>query len=367
MVQRRELPKYQMIRDELLSWIEVRSLVPGDRLPTEADLAEHFVVSRQTIRQAVGELVQKGVLERIQGSGTYYRGRLGSNTERTSSGMIGVITTYISDYIFPHIIRGIEERLSANGYSPLLFSTQNDPKKERKALESLFEKGVDGVIAEATKSAYTNRNADLLYQLEERNIPIVMLHATYPDLSVPLVEVDDRYGGYLATKHLVDLGHTRIGAILKMDDRQGLRRMEGYLRALSESGRTFNSDAVAFYATEEGDSVVSSYGMRIMQLEPAARPTAVFCYNDTIATELISELGNKGLVVPRDISIIGFDDAPLASRSHPPLTTIEHPKYDMGVQAGDLILQLMKHEETIQRVYTFTPKLIIRASTQTFN
>ena len=223
-------------------------------------------------------------------------------------------------------------------------------------------KGVDGIIAEATKSAYANPNIDLFKQLQARGIPVVMIHATYPDLHIPVIEVDDRRGSYLAVRHLIELGHHRIGAIMKMDDRQGLRRMEGFLSALNESGLTYNSDHVAFYTTEQQSSISVSYVHGLTQMDTVERPTAIFCYNDSIATHLLSALRQNDLSVPEDISVVGFDDAPMASQSFPPLTTIEHPKHEMGTLAADTILHLIRREPVRELVYTFNPHLVERSS-----
>lgn len=358
----REVPKYQWIRDEILSWIEAGSITPGDKLPIESELATQFSASRQTIRQAVGELVTKGYLERIQGSGTYYVGQPVLNINSANSGIIAIVTTYISDYIFPHIIRGIEERLSADGYSPLLFTTQNDVAKERKALEDILSKSVDGIIAEATKSAYPNPNIDLFKQLQLQGTPVVMIHATYPDLVTPIIEVDDRKGAYLAVKHLLNNGHTHIGTIMKMDDRQGLRRMEGFLQAITEAGSTYNSDHVAFYTTEQQTTISSNYAQSLLRMDPLTRPTAVFCYNDQIATHLMMALRDSDVSIPDDISVIGFDDAPMASQSYPSLTSIEHPKYAMGEAAAETVLHMIHRETVSEPVHTFLPKLVERNS-----
>ncbi len=361
---KRRIPKYQVIKDTLLSWGKEGQLTPGSKLPIEGELAKIFSASRQTVRQAVGELVQEGILERKQGSGTYLRDRRTNSASPTVEAqyIIGVITTYISDYIFPHIIRGIEERLSIDGYSPLLFSTQNDPQKERRALEAILARSVDGVIVEPTKSAVTSTNGDLFAELQTRGIPVVMLHATYDELDVPKIEVNDHLGAVLATEHLISLGHTKIGGIMKIDDKQGMRRFEGFLHA----GGTFTNDLMSFYTTEGQLLVCQQYVDRLMKMTPTERPTAVFCYNDAIASDFIVKLRERGFSVPNDISVIGFDDSQLATLSSPPLTTIEHPKMSMGIKAAETILQLLHDPDSSRSIstYTFQPQLVIRESTQ---
>lgn len=359
----KSIPKYQVVRDALTDWIKSGELSLGDRLPTESDLAKRFEVSRQTVRQAVGELVQKGVLERIQGSGTYYKESSETNVAARNTRIVGVVTTYISDYIFPHIIRGIEGRLSEHNFSPLLYSTQNNHARERRALEDILERGVDALIVEATKSATPNTNIDLYHQLAQRGIPVVMIHAKYPELQVPLIEVDDVEGGRLATRHLSGLGHKKIGAIMKLDDSQGVRRLEGFMDAVGELQLQFRANYLAFYSTEDESIVAESYAKRLAAMGQEQRPTAVFCYNDAIAAGLIRFLRNESIKVPNEIAVAGFDDAPIAALSHPQLTTISHPKVAMGIKSADVVLQCLDGNLPNPLVYTYPATLVQRGST----
>jgi len=367
MAGKRGTPKYQVIKDALLSWITEGRIIPGDKLPVEDELAETFVVSRQTVRQAVGELVTEGILQRKQGNGTYFQGMpMPAPVQEKinpSRHIIGIVTTYISDYIFPSIIRGIEERLSADGYSPLLFSTQNDSLTERRALKTILARGVEGVIVEPTKSAIPNYNADLYKELKQSCIPVVLLHARYDDLHAPVIGMDDLHGAVLATRHLLERGHKRIGAIMKIDDKQGVPRLEGFLKA----GGTFSHELISFYTTESRYRVSEHYVERLTQMAPVDRPTALFCYNDAIATDIIVKLRERGLSIPEDISIVGFDDSQLATIGYPPLTTVAHPKSLMGIRAADTILQLIDQSGlAVQEIadFLYTPSLIVRDSTR---
>ena len=153
--------------------------------------------------------------------------------------IIGVITTYISDYIFPSIIRGIERRLNEANYSLLLASTNNDVEQEKKALEMMLSFGVDGLIVEPTKSNLYNPNIAYYLSFKEQDIPFIMINAYYEELDVPFLCLDDVQSSYLATKELISKGHTQIGLISKMDDLQGKYRMKGYIKALGEAKLRF--------------------------------------------------------------------------------------------------------------------------------
>jgi GntR family transcriptional regulator of arabinose operon len=375
MARSRGTPKYRQIVQELRAWMESGEIGPGDKLPVETELAGKFRVSRQTVRQAVGELVREGLLERKQGSGTYVQfPRPQKGTEeavQAGARIVGVVTTYISDYIFPHIIRGIEERLRSQDYSPLLFSTQNDQMKERQALESLLKSPAAAIIVEPTKSALPNPNLDLYSALKERRIPVVMMHAGYDEWDAPVVRIDDRVGVRLAVEHLARLGHRRLGALLKSDDKQGLYRLQGLLEGIVQDALSLDAGWLRFFGTETRESAVALYAQRLEKTGPAERPTAVFCYNDAIASDLIRHLRDFGIPVPEKISVVGFDDSSLAAAAYPMLTTVEHPKFAMGVKLADVILRMLEAggdpaqaPDTHPRDdYVFVPRLRVRDST----
>ncbi|WP_313351536.1 GntR family transcriptional regulator, partial [Exiguobacterium sp.] len=171
--------KYSIVKDHILDWIKDGTVRPGEKIPPESELVQSFKVSRHTIRQAVGELVNEGYLYREQGSGTYCSQVLptleAEITERANNGKnIGVITTYMSDYIFPSIIRGIESHLASKGYTLTLSCTNNDVDKERQCLEMMLDRQIDGLIVEPTKSSNYNPNIKYYLELEQQNIPYLM-------------------------------------------------------------------------------------------------------------------------------------------------------------------------------------------------
>lgn len=226
-------PKYQLIIDDIKSHILSGTYKPGDRIPSEYVLQENYQVSRQTVRKAILELSNEGFLRSEKGSGTYvsthYRSKAGV---RSMNKTIGVITTYISDYIFPSIIRGIESRLNEDNYSLLLASTNNDIEQEKKALEMMLSYGVDGLIVEPTRSNVYNPNIAYYLSFKEQDVPLVMINAYYEELEVPFFCLDDVQSSYLATRELITKGHSQIGIIAKMDDLQGKYRMKGFIKAL---------------------------------------------------------------------------------------------------------------------------------------
>ncbi|WP_051344284.1 GntR family transcriptional regulator [Alicyclobacillus herbarius] len=361
--------KHLQVSDTIREWIQDGRFQPGDQLPTEIELAEEFQVSRHTIRQAISSLTAAGLVTRVQGRGTFVaQPHVSRDTQPTR--MIGVLTTYINDYIFPHIIRGIEQELSQAGYSVLLFSTSNDFSRERDALRRILDTQVDGLIVEPTKSALANPNLDLYLQILERNIPMVMLHASYLELCTPTIRIDDVGAAQELTTHLLDLGHRRIGGLFKSDDIQGKFRMRGFLKALKAKGVLPTSRFISMYETETRRDVLESFVQRILSTSPESRPEALVCYNDEIAFELLAALVRHGIRVPEDISLVGFDDAPLASMAEVPLTTMTHPKTEMGYTAARFMLEALQHANSMDRGagdYVLESQLVKRTSTRKVN
>ena len=357
--------KYQQVKNNIKRWILDGHVDGEGRIPSENVMSELFGVSRQTIRQATGELVNEGWLHRQQGRGTFaVAGVMRTANVQLAHLRIGVITTYLVDYIFPHIIKGIESSLVSQGHSLSLYSTGNDVRTERRALEMALRQGVDGLIIEPTKSTHPNPNIDLYLLMEQRNIAFVMLHSSYVELNASVVSLDDARGAYLATSHLFELGHRIVGAIFKSDDAQGRARFRGFVKAHQDHHVPIQGKLIKTYATEDKESVVERFAEEALHEEVA--PTAVVCYNDDIAMTLILRSRELGLDVPRDISVTGFDDSALADNGFVQLTTIRHPKQEMGEAAAQMLLDLLRNKDTmwVPREHVFEAKLIVRSSTR---
>ncbi|HEX7713107.1 MAG TPA: GntR family transcriptional regulator [Bacillota bacterium] len=348
-------PKHQRLKDYLLHMMQTGAIAPGEQLPSENLLAEQHQVSRHTVRQALGALENEGWICREQGRGTF----CANPADRSAGRKIAVMTTYISDYIFPGIIRGIEEVLSASGYTLILTNTHNDLIKEAQCLEKLLSQGINGLIIEPTRSAIPNPNLTYYRRLEERHLPYLLIHAVYPDLDPAYIIMDDVKGGYLATQYLLQLGHRRIAGIFKQDDLQGLNRKRGFTQALSEYGITVEPALAGNFQTEQLSSYPFSFTQRLLQSPDP--PTAIVCYNDQVALKVLEATRMIGLKVPEDISLIGYDDSSLAVATEVKLTTVRHPQVEMGRQASRLLIEML--ERQVDRPhFIYPPELIIRDS-----
>ncbi len=355
-------PKFGHVKDEIKEKIIRRTWNPGDKIPSENMLAEQYHISRQTVRKAIAELTEEGFLYAEHGRGTFVSER--TIHTRTSKN-IAVVTTYLSDYIFPRLIQGIEQVMTANGYSILLKTTRNSRAAEARCMEELLSKDIDGLIIEPSKTQISCRHTSLYDQMDEYGIPYVFVQGYFEQMKEkPYVLMDDVKGGYLITKYLTDLGHRHILGIFKADDVQGQARHKGYVRALQEAGILYDPDHVTWFYTEDREVKPREAVCRVIQEEMPV--DAIVCYNDQIAVEVIRTLREFGKKVPRDVSVTGFDNSLLAKNNHIPITTVSHPQDKLGHMAAELLLRLIRGEELTEaeQHIRVEPEIVIRDSTR---
>ena len=330
--------KYQYLVDYIDNLIREGKLHPGDKMYSENELARMFHISRQTVRKAIGLLEERGVVRRVRGSGTYISYDRKENLEHCSR--IAVVASCVAGYIFPKIIQGIENILFEKGYSAHISFTNNVLEREKGILEDLLERrDVAGIIVEGTKSGLPNPNLSLYRQLLQRKVPIVFINAYYPELSAPHVCLDDVEAARTAVHYLTARGHKRIGAVLKLDDGQGKLRYLGYLKAMEEVGYRVMDSCLVWIDTREAGRL-ESCADRI--LERTRECTALFCYNDQVAFQLIRILTDKGIRIPQDISVISIDDSDLATHGEVGITSLSHPKERLGEKAARTLIEMLE-------------------------
>lgn len=354
-------PKFSRLKEDIKAKIVHSEWKAGDKIPSENMFAAQYHISRQTVRKAIGELTEEGYLYAEHGRGTFVSER--TIHTRTSKN-IAVVTTYLSDYIFPRLIQGIEQVLTANGYSIMLKTTRNSRAAEARCMEELLSKDIDGLIIEPSKTQISCRHTSLYDQMDEYGIPYVFIQGYFEQMKKkPYVLMDDMKGGYLITKYLIELGHKNIHGIFKADDVQGQARHKGYVRALQEAGMLYDPDSVTWFYTEDREVKPRETISGAIQAETPM--DAVVCYNDQVAVEVIRTLREFGKKVPRDVSVTGFDNSLLAKNNHIPITTISHPQDKLGSMAAELLLRLIRGEElTEQELHIrVEPEIVVRDST----
>ncbi len=284
---------------------------------------------------------------------------LARSLRRGKTHTIGMIVPDSANPFFAEVARGIEDTSFENSHSLILCNSDGDLEKELLYTDVLVEKQVDGILFVAAGVSTEHINA-----LQARRIPVVLVDRDIPDVAVDSVLTDNARGGWLATHHLIELGHRRIGCIAGPSDlTPSADRVTGYSQALAERDMSVDQALVA-----KGDfQYESGYQAARQLLAMDDPPTAVFACNDLMAVGVIAAAVEMGFQVPADLSVVGFDDVRLASFANPPLTTIVQPKHDMGVIAAKMLLERMRDLDMPPRRKTFDTRLLVRRSTAPFD
>lgn len=335
--------KYMQIAESLKNEISDRAARGVSRLPTEMELMRQYGVSRQTVRRALSVLLAEGLIEKRQGSGTYIAQTAFSQT--AASRAIAILTPFVNDYIFPAALWDMQSAFSAAGYLSQVFSTENNTGIEREILLNLLEHPVHGILVKGTRNAFPNPNLALYRQLISQGSSILFLGDPYPGLEhIPCVCSDDYSGGYMLTQHLIQQRHTRIAGIFRSDDLSGHQRYRGCLAALCDHSLPFDDRRFFWYDASQKDAPSEPLNLRLLlpfiqtQLPECS---AVICQNDEIAYFLIRELQKLNIRIPRQISVVGFDNSYFSDLSPVKITTLTPGETRLWTHAARRLLLLM--------------------------
>lgn len=311
----------------------------------------HVLNHPERVADATRERVEKAIEEL-----GFVRSETARRLRRGGSSLVGVLVHDIANPFFTEAARGIEDRLREDGRLPMLSSTDSDPDRERELMGLLAGMDVRGVIV--TPSAST---LDNLAVLAGRGIRVVLMD--HPPISPELSTVsgDDVAGARSAVAHLVGLGHQRVGFVNgPISVRQSRDRRQGVLAALEDAGLDPGTALAEVRPVVEGRGYSADAGAAgaAELLDQARPPTALFCANDQLAIGAMREIRRRGLSIPGDVAIVGYDDVAIASELITPLTSVHQPMRDIGRAAADLLLSPGDDVEHV----TFLPGLVVRAS-----
>jgi len=191
-----------------------------------------------------------------------------------------------------------------------------------------------------------------------RKIPLLFFNTYYSELEVPHVSLNDADTAYKAVMYLIEKGHQKIGAVLKLDDGQGRQRYLGYLRAMEEAGLTVTDSRLVWIDTDESKQLAYCRDRLLNRVEEC---TALLAYNDQIAFQLIRMLEERNIRVPEDVSVISIDDSDLARHSEVPITSLPHPKENLGKKAAETLLQMIAGKKK-DLTYEFDTRVVERES-----
>ena len=334
---------------------------------TMKDIAKMVGVSTNTVSRAlngkkeISEETRKRITE-IAEELNYTPNRIAASLAAKKTKTIGLITSDIEDPFHARQARGIEDIAREHGYSVILFNTDENPESEIQAVNTFRSIRVAGIILNSIFPGFKH-----IEGLKKQNIPFVLLNRRLPDIDADYVINDNFNGAYEATKHLIHLGHTRIGMILGLQRVTSVwDRYAGFSKAMKEAGISINKDFILYgknLKPETGKELTE----QLLAMEP--RPTAILAYCDTLAIGAYAAAHQMNLSIPKDLAIIGYDDILFSSYLEVPLTTLSQPAYKMGQAACNIILEKIKsNEEGVEnknlpkKHLTFQPQLVIRQS-----
>lgn len=338
---------------------------------TLKDIAKVAGVTPMTVSRVINDAayVSKSVRAKVLKAAQELRYRpnlLARSLKSRETKTIGILLADMANPFTALLAHGIRKVLDARGYTAFICLSENSGLQEQASLRALNEHRVDGVIVATRATSLGNQT---LLSLAEEHLPVVQIgdrgiHHPYVDT----VTANHWQGGYEATEHLIQLGHRAIGFVgVTLVHGSGLRRFQGYLDAMRQHGLAPREewmagprqDGVPGYSTQ----MVGYEGIRQF-LKGRRRPTAVFARNDLTALGVMLGARECGLRIPQELSVVGFDDVPLAAMASPPLTTVFQPIQEQGEQAATLLLNRLQAEtHRASETVILSCKLVVREST----
>jgi GntR family transcriptional regulator, arabinose operon transcriptional repressor len=351
--------KYQVIEAWIRNRIDEGILVPGEKLPSESQLCAQFGVSRNAVRQALHDIAREGLVESIKGIGTFCRARLPVSP---FSANIGLVDFFISSYIYPQVIRGCYNTLSRKGFSLLLNQSEYSLERERAILLDLREKKVGGIIIAPIYGAGDRSNALLLEEIQNEGTAVVLCDDYYPGRDFSSVTLDYHSCGEAAAAHLWSKGHRRIGIFYQKDFLVKANRMKGVLDFLGSKEAPVKDAWIVGFNGQGPTSGASAAAERFLR-GAKELPSAFVCGNDEDALRLIEAAERQGIRVPDDLSVVGFDNSDIAQLEKISLTSVDHPSFEIGERAANILLDKIFHPEIRFVTQTIiSPSLVERNS-----
>lgn len=328
------------------------------------EVARHAGVSPATVSRVinnsapVSETVRAKVVASAEALGYQLNPPRASSSSSTRT--IAVIVADLLNPFFPELIRGVDLEARQDGTSIILYDTAEDTQPEEHLMRMVTNRTLDGLIVAGSRIELD----DLVAYCKRCSIPLVMINRSMNCWGdVACIRVDFEKAVYHAARHLLSLGHTRIGYLAGPEATEmSLARRKGLEDALNEDGLAFRPDLVSsgFPNVAGGFQAMSA----LLSLPEDQRPTAVQSYNDLMALGALKAVHAHHLRVPEDISLVGFDDIALAAHANPPLTTIEQPKAYMGSLAMRMLREMMDHRIGLGGGFTLLDsRLVVRETT----
>lgn len=329
--------------------------------PSLIDVARRAKVNISTVSRTInqtgkiGPETQERVFKVMKELG--YKPNRVARRLRTTGGtshLLGLIIPNIQNLFFADLARGVEDVASRNNFAVLLCNYDEDEAKERFYLDVMQAESVDGIILPPI-----HEEDPAVLQVVKNGTPVVCVDRSLRNGNLDKVEVDNHMGALTAVKHVMERGHKRIGIICgPSDSSTGRERLRGYKEAHAQAGIPVKSEFVRFgdFMQESGRVLTAAL------LDLPDPPTALFVCNGLMTVGALEEIAARGLKIPRDIAIVGFDELPLASVFNPPLTLVRQPAYEVGKCAAELLLKRLEDGNRPATSLKLLPELVVRKS-----
>ncbi|MCX5196933.1 LacI family transcriptional regulator [Streptomyces sp. NBC_00249] len=273
--------------------------------------------------------------------------------KRRSNGLVGLLIPELTNPIFPAFAQVIEQALAGHGYTPVLCTQTPGGATEDELVEQLEERGVTGIVFLSGLHADASADPVRYQRLAARGVPFVLINGFNESVNAPFISPDDRAAAEMAVRHLEELGHRRIGlAIGPTRYVPSARKEQGFLAALPGGEGLVERTLFTVEGGHAAGGALLDRGC-----------TGVVCASDMMALGVIRAARERGLRVPEDISVVGFDDSPLIAFTDPPLTTIRQPVRAMATAAVGALLEAVAGTPVQRTEYVFQPELVVRGST----
>jgi LacI family transcriptional regulator len=294
----------------------------------------------------------KKKIEKIAQEMGYVRNVYATMLKSSVTHTIGVIMPDSSNPFFSEVFKGIDKAAQERDYQIIIMNSEGVYENEEKFIKTLLERRVDGILLFPMQESYED-----IRELIKEHFPMVLVGREIYEWNVDEIFSDEVKGGYIATKHLIEKGRTKIKMITdQLYNSASFGRLEGFKKALKEKGISFSENDVKLcHHVHEGYHVQAGYDKTMEMLQKKEKFDGIFCYNDLIAYGAIRALKEKKVKIPQEVSVVGYDDIRFSRLIEPELTTVKVHKFEMGYQAFQMIYKRIKNKN---RVNSSTRKVL---------
>lgn len=340
---------------------EIQEMVPDTRLESRPSLCKRLETTRTTLDRAIAELVGEGYLYSRDGSGTYVNDLRRGHMSEVNVESWGVIVPNVMESIYSSIIRGIEQYTAQLNINVIMCNSDGDTDKQKRYIKRLTISKVSGLIIVPTICKNAFDGYQLFKQLIDAKIPFVFCNRGVDGVEVPVITSNDFYGGYIATRHLIDKGYKRIAFLSQIRYKTSSERCQGYITALMEAGIPIERKLIVL----EEKRRVNQPGFYSMEqfFEAEKDVDAVFCFNDSLARGVWASVEKHGKRIPEDIGVIGYDNSPLCEMLNPKLTSVSYQSTQIGTKAAEILKKMIAGQYCSDfGLYLFQPEIVERES-----